>query len=156
MCGYTGVFWPFGLYYVRPVPICSNCGSKERHRLLKFWFDSEIDQFRNSRTLYFAPEPSVTGFVKDAVLEYVTADLMRPDVDHNWNIENMGTMDADFDLIVCSHVLEHVDTRKALQKLRRCLKPVGALTDCRVRSGPQRGCQKFDRPALGSGLVASV
>lgn len=125
ICGFEGAFSPFGLYYVRPDAICSNCGSGDRHRLLRLWFDSKQACFSSARVLHFAPEPCVTRFVKNAVGEYVTADLLRNDVDHNWNIENIDADDESFDLIICSHVLEHVDATKALHEFKRCLRKNG-------------------------------
>ncbi len=59
-------------------------------------------------------------------LEYVTADLNDPSVDVRMDITNIPYSDCEFDVIVCSHVLEHVsDDRKAISELFRILKPGG-------------------------------
>jgi ubiquinone/menaquinone biosynthesis C-methylase UbiE len=45
---------------------------------------------------------------------------------HNSNAENLPYVDNCFDMILCSHVLEHVDDdRKAMSELFRILKPSG-------------------------------
>ncbi len=56
---------------------------------------------------------------------YVTADLMRP-ADVKMDITDIRFPDNEFDIIYCSHVLEHVpDDRKAMREFNRVLKPSG-------------------------------
>lgn len=51
---------------------------------------------------------------------------MRDDVDVTLDITNSHFPDAEFDLICCSHVLEHVDDdRAAIREIYRMLKPGG-------------------------------
>lgn len=67
-------------------------------------------------------------FIGDRVARYETADLSaRRKVTHQVNIEATGLPDAEYDRIICSHVLEHVDDAKALGEMRRMLKPGGKL-----------------------------
>jgi ubiquinone/menaquinone biosynthesis C-methylase UbiE len=59
-------------------------------------------------------------------IEYVTADLDRPDVQLKMDLTNIELPDARFDAIICCHVLEHVvDDHKAISELYRVLKPGG-------------------------------
>lgn len=81
----------------------------------------------NTRLLHFAPEKPVTSFVKPSVSLYSTADINGIGVDHTLNIENIEQPDGSWDVIICSHVLEHVDHRKALPELYRILAPGGCL-----------------------------
>jgi ubiquinone/menaquinone biosynthesis C-methylase UbiE len=55
---------------------------------------------------------------------YVTADL-APGADLQLNIEKIDLPASEFDVIVCSHVLEHVRDGAAMAELFRVLKPGG-------------------------------
>lgn len=125
-CGFVGTFHPFGLYYVRPDAECPSCGSLERHRQLKLAFDEGSVLLSDKMdVLHFAPEKSVGDLIRARVGSYTTADLFSENVDKRWNIEEIDCDDGAFDLVICSHVLEHVDTRKALRELYRVLRPGG-------------------------------
>ena len=125
ICGNIGFFEPFGLYYVRPDSRCGECRSLERHRLLKLAMDNMGYFPKDFEILHFAPEKCVSMFMRNAGKKYVTADLKRRGVDYNWNIEDIDCEDGSFDVVLCSHVLEHVDDRKALKECRRVLRPGG-------------------------------
>jgi SAM-dependent methyltransferase len=60
-------------------------------------------------------------------LDYVTADLLDPNVSIRVDITKMSSVpDASFDFLHSSHVLEHVaDDRKAIHECARVLKPEG-------------------------------
>lgn len=58
--------------------------------------------------------------------DYHTADLFLPTVMHKEDICNMSFADGTFDLVWCSHILEHVaDDHKAMREIHRVLKPYG-------------------------------
>ncbi len=118
---------------------CPRCGARDRHRLLAIYLleVSEIARQR-PRILHFAPE-GATKRVLDSLGpgSYVSADLDAGKAQVQADIVNLPFDDASFDLILCSHVLEHVpDDRRALAEIARVLAPAGqALIQTPVASG---------------------
>jgi SAM-dependent methyltransferase len=125
VCGYRGYFHPLGRT-IRPEARCPRCGSVERHRLLKLWLDQTPDALAGKAVLHFAAEPGIARLLKPLASRYVTADI-RPGYDLALNIEGIDLPDMSFDAVICFHVLEHVDDRKALAELFRVLRPGGLL-----------------------------
>ena len=123
VCGYLGLFRAFG-DPPRWDARCPSCGSLERHRLLALLLKKRPGLI-SGRLVHFAPEPNVAGFVKPLALEYQSADLFMPGCDLALNLERIDLPDAGVDVFLVSHVLEHVDDRKALGELYRCLRPGG-------------------------------
>src|SRR5205823_12405001 len=112
LCGYQGWFRPAG----RPQRIdvrCPRCGSTERSRLMALWLNRHVELLRSAALLHFAPEREMTWFLRSRVKNYVSADLTAGRGDRVLNIEAIEVADQSFDCIVCSHVLEHVDDRRA-------------------------------------------
>jgi hypothetical protein len=129
ICGYAGKFhaeihFPDIFTYDA---VCPDCGSLPRNRLLRLAIDEKQLLKDRPRVLHFAPEGPVTGFVKPGAGLYSTADIDGRFVDFELDIQNIDQPDASWDLIICSHVLEHVDHRLALAELRRILTPGGKL-----------------------------
>src|SRR4051812_5703377 len=108
---------------------CPYCGSAPRHRLLKLALAHEWSMRAGPvDVLHFAPEwgPERGFRTNPRVGRYVTVDLNAPGVDVRCDITALDLADHSFDVVVCSHVLEHVpDDRKALKELRRVLRPDG-------------------------------
>lgn len=125
ICGFKGWFKPYGAYYIRPDAKCPSCGSLERHRLLKLALASGKISTEGQDWLHFAPEAAVRRFVEIPARNYMTADLFEKGMDYAWNIEDIDCEDECFDTIICSHVLEHVQTEIALAELFRILRPGG-------------------------------
>jgi len=123
ICGFVGYFRAFGSP-PRWNAHCPNCGSLERHRLLAL---AIRDMPLSGTLLHFAPEGAVAGLLKTKPIQYMSADLNKPNVDLKLNIEKINLPDEQYDAIICSHVLEHVDDRAALLELRRILKQHGTL-----------------------------
>lgn len=126
LCHYQGPFKAHGRI-PRPNSLCPRCLSVERHRLLKLYLDRHPGLFEGKRVIHFAPEAIVQRLIRSlGPSEYKSADLFAK-ADLTLNIEAMDLADGAFDVAVCSHVLEHVDDRKALPELRRILGPGGTL-----------------------------
>lgn len=110
---------------------CPYCGASDRDRLYAcyiekrlFWHNPE----RKVRLLDIAPSTPLGEFVSQfEKIEHVTADLLVEGMDLVVDITNMPEIASDsYDILICSHVLEHVkDDKKALSELYRVLKPGG-------------------------------
>ncbi|MGB7244392.1 MAG: methyltransferase domain-containing protein [Sulfitobacter sp.] len=125
VCDYEGNFVAFG-NPPRYDAQCPSCRSLERHRL--FWLYLQRSNALNATqtVLHFAPERLLEPLIRDAVGTYETSDLFaKRDVTHRVNIEETGLPDAAYDVIICNHVLEHVNDEKALAEFFRMLKPGG-------------------------------
>jgi SAM-dependent methyltransferase len=106
---------------------CPKCGSLERHRLLKL-ANREQQFFAGKDVLHFAPESAIRKLVLDEnPRSYVTADLFAPGVDRRENIEALTIEDRTFDVVICLHVLEHVNDQAAIAELHRVVRPGGLL-----------------------------
>jgi SAM-dependent methyltransferase len=128
ICGHSAAhFLPFGLAG-RPRAQCPTCGSIERHRLIWLYLRERSDFFRGRhRILHTAPEPCLESrFRAIHGRRYVSVDAFNPSADVQADITRLPFPDAHFDVILSSHVLEHVaDDGAAMGELARVLKPSG-------------------------------
>ncbi len=107
---------------------CPGCGSLERHRLLVEFLRDGTDLFAAPLSvLHVAPEYGLKQRLERlGNLNYRTADLDSPLAMDSVDLLDMPYSDASFDVVLCSHVLEHVaDDRRALSEIRRVLVPDG-------------------------------
>ena len=106
---------------------CPYCFSSDRERLYAGYLAS--GNFNNDiNTLDIAPSKCLTSWIKKKMPgKYITADLFMEGVDYKVNVEQMDVFEVNkFDLIICSHVLEHVpNDHAAMSELFRVLKPGG-------------------------------
>lgn len=107
----------------RVAAVCPGCRSLERHRMFWLFFQRSTDILSAPlRLLHFAPEPQLEYRLRSLPsLDYVTADLLREDVDLRLDVTAMADLpDESFDVVLCSHVLEHVpDDAAAMRELLR-------------------------------------
>jgi SAM-dependent methyltransferase len=106
---------------------CPRCESLERHRLFVLACEA-LSLFATPRVvLHFAPEPTLRAYVQPRAARYVTADITGVGVDRQESIEATSFPDAAFDMVISSHVFEHVDDRRAIAEMCRILRPSGVL-----------------------------
>lgn len=118
----------------RPNVRCPHCNALDRHRIL--WQRLREVLHPGDRVLHFAPEPALAqNIVRVPHIDYTPADL---DPSNSWLATEFPIVRADitrqpwrdgwFDVIVVSHVLEHVpDDLAAMREIRRVLKPDGRV-----------------------------
>jgi SAM-dependent methyltransferase len=124
-CGFSGKFLTF---LSRPGAQCPACGGRERHRLLALAVQRGFIGIEGREILHFAPEPSVTKILlRLNPASYTTADIQPGRADRVLDLERIALPDSSCDLVVVSHVLEHVDDGKALSELHRILRPRGQV-----------------------------
>lgn len=112
----------------RPNAECPGCGALERHRLIWFYLEHRTNLYTDRlKVLHFAPEGALQKkCVAMPNLDYVSADLCSPRAQVRFDICSIPYPDNSFDVILCSHVLEHVpDDRKAMAELFRVMRPNG-------------------------------
>ncbi len=122
-------FLPFGLAVKRDNAECVHCHSLERHRLLWLYLAQKTDLFdgKIKSMLHVAPEPIFEKLFSRKIGEgYLTADLNNPKAIVKMDITDIPYSGQTFDVIYCSHVLEHVvDDRRAMREFFRVLKDEG-------------------------------
>ena len=126
ICGYEGLFTSVSIP-PRPDGKCPRCGSYERHRLFHIFQTRHQLIKPGEDVLHFAAEASLRKTIETVADKYVRADLAPGAADIALNIEKIELPDDQFDVVIASHVLEHVDDMAALSEIKRVLKPGGRL-----------------------------
>lgn len=112
----------------RPNEQCPRCLSRKRHRLLWLYLKNKTNFFDEQlKVLHLAPEHCFyKRFSNQKNLDYLSADIQSPLAMVKMDITNIHYQESVFDVILCSHVLEHIpDDEKAMAELYRVLKPGG-------------------------------
>ena len=128
VCNYSlSSFFPYRRS-TRSNALCTNCLSLERHRFLYLYLKDIKKIFvQNISILHIAPEICfIEKFREQKKFKYITADLESPLADIKMDIHAIPYEDNYFDVILCSHVFEHIDDDiSALKEIGRVLKKNG-------------------------------
>ncbi|MCK4661490.1 MAG: methyltransferase domain-containing protein [Bacteroidales bacterium] len=119
---------PYGRINSRKNALAPDSMSLERHRLLWLYLKNKTNFFADKlKFLHIAPEYCfIKRFRKLKNLEYITGDLFSPWADIKMDVHDIPFKDNEFDVIMCNHVLEHVeDDDKVMREFLRVLKPGG-------------------------------
>ncbi len=108
--------------------LCPHCLSLERHRLLWLYLKERTNFFDIPQDfLHIAPEQCFYHRFKQLKnINYFTGDLESPLAEYHFDLHKIPFEDNKFDVIICNHVMEHVENyAQCMGELYRVLKPGG-------------------------------
>lgn len=106
--------------------LCPFCGSRSRTRRLYSYLNE--NDLLYGKTLHFSPSRSVYRLLKkNPNITYFSTDYEDEFLaDYRYDITQIPLENNFFDLIICYHILEHIeDDKKAMEELQRVLKVDG-------------------------------
>ena len=132
VCGQGAIaYLPAGIP-PRPHVKCPFCGSRERTRMTWLYLRQQNLLREGLRILHVAPERCLQQrFLTLEGVDYIAGDKHEPGYSYppgtvELDVTDLKFPDGRFDLVICSHVLEHVpDDRKAMAEIFRVLAPGG-------------------------------
>jgi len=105
--------------------LCPKCGSRSRSRRLYSLIEHELE---GKRILHFSAPRSLDKRLKEfSGIDYVSTDYVGEfKAMKRLNIECIDEPDSSYDLVICYHVLEHIEKdENAIRELYRILRPNG-------------------------------
>lgn len=118
---------------LRPNDRCPICHGADRTRLMMFWLEKmgRVGE-KPVSVLHVAPEYGLyLWLMRQPNIDYVGCDIDKSRYRHIRNMVDadltaLPISDDRFDIVLCSHVLEHVvDDLSAMREIRRVLRPDG-------------------------------
>lgn len=110
---------------------CPNCFSVDRSRLLYLFFQLRTEVYKQKTSiLHISPNKEIAGVLKGDTITQ-TVGSIEPEMYSEFNpvyldVQKMDFHDNTFDVVICCHVIEHVDNDDdAMREIFRVLKPGG-------------------------------
>jgi len=119
---------PYGRLKPRENAIAPDSLSLERHRLMWLFLKDKTNFFTEKlKFLHIAPEYCFIKIFKGMKnIDYTTGDLISPWADVKMDVHNIPFEENSFDVVICNHVLEHVDdSNKVMREFYRVMRPGG-------------------------------
>lgn len=110
-------------------PACG-CTDRDRHLWLYMTAAGMPARLQGASVLHIAPERHIERLIAECrPARHVRGDLHPNRADHQRiDVQALPFGADEFDLVVCNHVLEHVDDPgRTLAEFHRCLRPGGVL-----------------------------
>lgn len=111
---------------------CPNCGSPDRARLLALFFKLRTEIFsKKTDILHISPNKDIADFINKSSHVNQVVGVLEIDRFKEYNpikvdIQKMNIQDNQYDIVICCHVIEHVDNdQEAMNEIYRVLKPNG-------------------------------
>lgn len=107
---------------------CPICKANDRIRWLDYVIENKTDIYQNADNviLHIAPERCIEKKIRNVSNYYISGDIQEGKADETVDLTNMLFEEAKFDYVIANHVLEHIsDERKAIEEIKRVLKPSG-------------------------------
>lgn len=108
---------------------CPNCFSVDRSRLLYLFFQIRTEVYKKKTSiLHISPNKEIARVLKGETITQ-TVGSIEPEMYMEFNpihldVQKMKLPDNSFDVVICCHVIEHVDDDvKAMSEIYRVLKP---------------------------------
>ena len=105
---------------------CPVCYSSDRDRLISLYLNLVFKRRKVKKIMHVAPSPPINNLIKrNSSADLTTVDLYMPNVTYNLSLTDLSYFhDNIFDVIICSHVLEHIKEHElAAKELYRVASP---------------------------------
>lgn len=130
ICGWQGkefIDFERGFGYFSKNAVCPSCFWHPRQRSFLIYLKKVIPKNKSIKVLHFAPELFLSKLIKSYKhIDYLSVDIDPEKAMKKEDITQLSFKDSSYDIIICSHVLEHIeDDRQAMSELYRVLKRGG-------------------------------
>jgi|HubBroStandDraft_6_1064221.scaffolds.fasta_scaffold41958_4 SAM-dependent methyltransferase len=132
---------------------CPHCSSTDRERHLRLFIDrwNIMERVRGGAVLHMSPEPGLGGYIESHGLRMYAKGDIAPSAEgvQQIDLQQIPYPDKTFDIVICNHMLEHVDNvQTALREMHRVLKQ-GGRAICQTPYA-SRLTKTFEEPLLQS------